>query len=141
MIKRLYYLLLLFLVGCGLTSPLHNKPVPADETPAQKALREAHNAIDEANAALFALNKTISSNIKAGVWTRQQAQAYLNQSVDYGAKVDKARDLLKLGDITNAQQQAAAIKLLIIELHKQVAQQAGKETKWLPSFYPLAYLG
>jgi soluble cytochrome b562 len=139
MIKRLCYLLPLLLLACaGLTDPLHGKPVPTDETPAQKALREAHSAIDEANAALIALNRTISNNVKSQVWTRLQAQAYLDQSVEYGSKLDKAKNLLLLGNIADAKQQAAAIKLLILELHKEVAAKAGKETKWLPSSYPPA---
>lgn len=137
MIKRLCYLLPLLLVGCAvLTDPLHGK-VPADETQAQKALREAHAAIDEAYAALITLNRTISNNVKGGVWNRLQAQAYLDQSVEYRSKIDKAKNMLLLGNIADAQQQAAALKLLILELHKEVAAKAGKETKWHPSFYPL----
>lgn len=131
---RLALLPLLFLMalyGCavmeGLTSPLHKQPTAeqeAAETPAQKALRLAHATIDEANAALLSLDKVINDNFDNQVWTKAEAQGYLDQSVKFGKQLDKAREALRLGDLTGAQQQAEALRNLIITLQRKAAAGA-----------------
>ena len=123
-------LLLAFTVGCGtvggLTRPVHAPTTIENEAPMAKALRLAHIAIDEANAALTALNVTIGNNAAAGVWTKDQAQGYLDLSKMYGAKVDAAREALRLGNVADATSQAELVKTFILMLHKKVAEEARK---------------
>ena len=130
---RSYFLLVLFvcLTGCaataGMFQPLHTPVAVENEDAAVKAYRLAHNAIDEANAELTSLNRVIASNATAGVWTKSQAQGYLNQSKDFGKKVDKAREAMRLGDLNDANVQATALKALIVQLQIEVAKKARKE--------------
>jgi len=114
--------------GCavvqGLTQPLHGDKAVTTEAP---AVRAARVAIDEANAYLTALNKVIGDNAATGVWTKEQAQVYLDESKAYGKRVDNARELLRGGLLTDAQSQAEVVKALILTLHKRVAEAARKE--------------
>lgn len=127
--KRLLAVLALVfaLGGCVSTAPLQTPAVIENESPAAKALRLAHVAVNEANAALTALNNVIGSNAEAGVWTKAQAQGYLDQSKEYGKKVDGARAALRLGNLTEARSQAELVKSMILLLHRKVAEQARKE--------------
>lgn len=116
------------LTGCGLTEPLHK---PADPsvvlTPQQQAQQLARHTVEEANAALTAVNRTIATNVTAKVWTKAQAQSYLDESKKYGKQVDAARDALRLLNFSDAQAQAGAVKALILELQKRIAAEARKE--------------
>lgn len=123
------------LTGCaamsGFTDPVHQAPTAeqaAAETPAEKAKRLAHSAIDEANVALLALGNVIDQNIDAQFWTKAQAQAYQDKKVDFGKKVDAARELLRLGDPAGAQSQAEAVRRLIIELQRKAIEVAGQRS-------------
>src|SRR3990172_2871109 len=95
--------LVALLSGCAgmgsIVEPLHDTPAIEAESPQAKALRLAHAAVNEADAALFALDKVIGANAEAGIWTKAQAQGYLDQSKEYGARVDKARDALRIGNL------------------------------------------
>jgi len=128
--KRILAVLALaaLLSGCGtwqaLTQPVHGDKAVTTEAP---AVRAARVAIDEANASLTGLNNVIGQNVEAKVWTKAQAQAYLDQSKDYGKKVDDARDFLRGGLLTEAKSQADAAKSLILILHTRVAAEARKE--------------
>lgn len=123
----------LLMTGCaavqGVFSPLHTPQTDeqaAAETPQQKALRLAHAALDEANAALVALNTTIGDNVTNQVWGRNEAQDYLDQSKTFGKKLDAAREALRIGNFTDAQQQAEALRTLIILLQKKAAERANQ---------------
>lgn len=130
--KKLAALLLIMplLGGCpavtGIFQPLHTNVVVENEDAAVKAYRLAHEAIDEANSILFAVDKTIGNNAEAGVWTKAQAQAYLDQSKDYGKKLDKAREMMRVGNLADAKSQADAIKSFVLILQKEVAKAARK---------------
>lgn len=120
--------LALALSGCavmsGITDPLHAPQTDAQaatETPAQKAVRVARQTIDEANGALIALNTIIKSNVHDQVWTPDEGQSRLNQTKKAGVDLDKARELLRLGNVTGAQAQAELIRTLLIELQRQAA--------------------
>jgi len=121
-------ILALALGGCGtlqgMSEPLHGDQAATTEAP---AMRNARVAVDEANASLTALNKVIGDNAETGVWTKAQAQGYLNDSKAYGKKVDAARELLRGGLLVDAKSQAEAVKALILVLHKRVADAARKE--------------
>jgi len=123
------WVLLVLLAGCGVggvlnVEPLHTPIVVESEDAAVKAFRIARNAVDEANAELTAVNRVIDSNAKAGIWTKEQAQGYLNQSKAFGRDVDKAQDSLLLGNLNDASVRAAAIKALILQLQLEVAKMA-----------------
>ena len=115
------------LAGCetakALLQPLHSEQAVATEAP---ALRTARIAVDEANASLTALNIVIGQNAETMVWTKAEAQAVLVVSKGYGERVDKARELLRGGLLTDAQSQAEAVKALILTLHKRAAEAARK---------------
>lgn len=113
--------LALLIAGCGLTAPLHDPDKAATESTAVNAARVA---IDEGNALLTAVNRTIGANVEAGVWTKSQAQAYLDESKALGKRLDQAREALRLGDIRDARAQADAVKALITALHARVAAEA-----------------
>ena len=114
--------------GCGvmqeLTQPLHGDTALTAESP---QMRAARIAVDEANASLTALNIVIGDNADTGVWTKSQAQGYLDDSKKYGEKVDKARDLMRDGLLSEAKSQAELVKSLILTLHKRAADAARKE--------------
>jgi hypothetical protein len=106
------------------TQPLHAPVVVENEDAAVKAFRLARNSVDEANADLTALNRVIASNATAGIWTKSQAQGYLNRSKDFGKQVDQARAALLVGDLNDATVKAAAIKALIVQLQLELAKAA-----------------
>lgn len=114
----------LLLTGCGMLEPLHGDQAVTTEA---SAVHAARVAIDEANASLTALNIVIGQNVQAGVWTKPQAQSALNESKNYGKRVDAARELLRGGLLTDAKSQAEAAKTLILLLQKRVAEAARKE--------------
>jgi hypothetical protein len=120
--------LALALSGCAtwqaMTQPVHGENAVTTEAP---AVRAARVAIDEANASLTGLNNVIGQNIDAAVWSKAQAQAYLDESKAYGRRVDNARELLRGGLLADAKSQAEAVKYLILLMHKRVAAEARKE--------------
>lgn len=108
----------LALPGCQM-QPLREKP-----TAEAAAVQNARTAIDEANAALTALNTVIAQNAVDGVWTKAQAQSYLDKSKGYGKQADQARALLRAGDPLKAENQAKLLRQAILVLHREIAQQA-----------------
>ena len=104
--------------------PVHAPVVVDNENAAVKAFRLARDGIDEANAQLTSINRVIAANAKAGVWTKDQAQGYLNQTKAFGKDVDKARAAMLVGDLNDASVRAAAIKALILQLQLEVAKMA-----------------
>lgn len=125
-----YYITLVLtvlLAGCVSTAPLQTPVVVENESTEAKALRLAHVAVNEASAALTALNNVIGSNAESGVWTKAQAQSYLDTSKEYGKQVYRARVLLSMGNPLEARTQAELVKSMIMILHKKVAEAARKE--------------
>jgi hypothetical protein len=108
--------------GCS-TSPLH-KPTTEALTPVQQAQKAARIAVDEANAALTALNRTIAANVKEGIWTKEQGQSALDESKAHGKNVDRAVTALEAGLYLDAQNQAELAKRVILSLHKKAAERA-----------------
>lgn len=135
--KKFKYVLLFvaLLGGCqtlGL-APIHKAPTAeqqAAETPAQKAERLARTALDEANATLTAINITIKQNVQAvpPLFTKAEAQDYLNESKKYGKQLDDVADLIVVGKFGDAQTQAAAIQKVLTILQQKVIAKVRKES-------------
>jgi predicted small lipoprotein YifL len=116
-------LCLAFLTGCPSLTPLH-RPTTEVLTPAQQAQKAARIAVDEANAALTALNRTIAQNVMEGIWTKAQGQSALDESKAQGRNVDKAITALEAGLYLDAQNQAELAKRVILSLHKKASEKA-----------------
>lgn len=114
------------LSGCPDFKPLH-KPTTETLTPAQQAQRTARIAVDEANAALTSLNRTIAANVREGIWTKEQGQSALDESVAQGKNVDRAIKALEDGLYLDAQNQAELAKRVILSLHKKAAEKAREQ--------------
>ena len=79
------------LSGCALVGqvePLSTMSVPATLPEAGK---QAQVAVNEANLALTAAANVIAANVKDGIWTKAQAQGYLDKVKDYAKQVDRAQ--------------------------------------------------
>lgn len=113
--------------GCQLFAPLHKQTSTVGMTVVRQAERAARVAVDEANAALTALNRTIATNVKEGIWTKERAQEALNESKIQGARVDAAASALVAGLYLDAQNQAELAKKVITTLHKKAAEKAGAQ--------------
>lgn len=119
---------LAFLPGCG------NKPVQSEESKAAclkvrpSAVCQAESLIGEGYAMLISLNTVIEQNVDAKVWTKSQAQEYLDSSRAARKKLDSARELLRLGDVAGAASQAQLIKRVLLELQQKIAAQARRST-------------
>lgn len=113
--------LVFVLSGCPAVTggAVHSKP-----STESTVVAGARTAVDEANAALTALNNVIGQNVVDGVWTKPQAQTYLDKSKAFGKQADDARALLRAGDPLKAENQAKLLRQAILVLHKEVAQQA-----------------
>lgn len=108
--------------GCEtLGQPLHGKT-----STEAAAVQTTRTAIDETYAALISINTVISENVTAKVWTPAQAKPYLDRSRSARQRADQARELLRLGDITQAESQAKILRELITTLQREIALQARK---------------
>lgn len=116
--------LIIPLAGCGITEPLHGPDAKVTES---AEVHAARTAIDEANAILEAVNQVIGDNAAAGVWTKVQAQGYLDQSKDLGKRLDEARGFLRLGNPAEAQARTQAIKTAILALQLEISKRAREE--------------
>ncbi|MGH8676875.1 MAG: hypothetical protein ACREUQ_00800 [Burkholderiales bacterium] len=117
--------LLVLLAGCEtFTRPVHDPQAPVTES---AAVHQARVIIDEANALLIAVNRTIGANVDAGVWTKTQAQDYLDESKILGQRLDQAREALRIGSFSDAQAQANALRVLIVNLQRRIAVEARKD--------------
>lgn len=140
----LLVLLVMCLSACaavtGLFEPLHApqaKQESAVETPEQKmqkALKVTQDAIDEANALLISIKKTIGQNVHNKVWTSSEGQNYLDETRKVDTKLDQAREALRLGNMTDAQAQAEAVKQLILALQRRIAE-AARQSELAPPIY------
>ena len=69
----------------------------------------------------------IRGNIKDQIWTKEQAQSYLDKVKLYRKDVDRAQEAVDAGNFITANGQANAVRSLIVILHREVAAQARKE--------------
>ena len=119
--------------GCGtmggLFEPVHSPTTIEGETAVQQATRLAYASLDEAYVDLTALDIQIGKNVADRIWTKAQGQAALDESISYRKKVDKAYELLKLGDLSTAQSQAELIQRLIVTLQRKVAETARESSQ------------
>jgi hypothetical protein len=127
--RTFLFIMGLALGGCsvfGTVEPLGKGTVSTSLPPAGQ---QAQLAVNEANLGLTAAANVIASNVKDGIWTKQQAQGYLNKVRDYSRQVDRAQDLIRLGDFAKGKTEAEAVRALIVLLHREIAAQARKETQ------------
>ena len=118
MIRSLFAALTLSLAGCGLLGI--SEPIGKASTPAE----QAQLAVNEANLSLTAAANVVAGNVKDRIWTKEQAQGYLNKIRDYARDVDRAQDLVRAGQFELGKSQAELTKSLIIILHREIAQKA-----------------
>lgn len=117
--------LALVLPGCQLFGTVE----PVSTRPITSAAEQAQNAVNEANLGLTAAANVIAANVKDRIWTKQQAQPYLDKVKDYARQVDRAQELIRLGQFDSARTQAEAVRALIVVLHREVAAKAREEVK------------
>ena len=120
-------LVLAVLPACAFVGPVEPVAPIAVPTTLPAAGKQAQNAINEANIDLTAAASVINANIKDAIWTKAQAQAYLDKVRDYSKRVDRAQEAVRLGDFGSAKGQVEAVRSLILILHREVAAQARKE--------------
>lgn len=97
---------------------------PVTKVTAESSAQEiGFAAVNEANATLAAAAKVIGDNVKAGIYTKEQGQRYLDKVRELARQVDEVHMLVKAG-IPDAAQRAKIVQTLILELHKEVAAKA-----------------
>ena len=131
--KFLVLLALTLVTGCALfepyQAPVSNKPAvvcQAFNGDAATACAQAGDVIIKAYVTLAALDQDIAQTAPAGIWTKAQAQSYLDQSKAAHAKLDAAWDVYSTGNYAAALDQANLTMTLITALEKQVAAEAAK---------------
>ena len=108
----------LFLASCGVFGPV--EPISKPSSPAETA----QLAVNEANLSLTAAANVVAGNLKDRVWTKAQAQGYLDKIKDLSHQVDRAQELIRLGDFTQGKTQAEVVKAALIILHREIAAKA-----------------
>ena len=116
--RALVLTLLVTIGGCGIFGP--TEPVGKASTPAE----QAQLAVNEANLSLTAAANVVAGNLKDRVWTKAQAQGYLDKIKDLSHQVDRAQELIRLGDFTQGKTQAEVVKAALIILHREIAAKA-----------------
>lgn len=112
--------LALFLAGCQLFGPIE----PVSTRPITTPAEQAQNAVNEANLGLTAAANVVAGNVKDRIWTKAQAQPYLDKIKDYAQQVDRAQELIRLGEFGAGKTQAEATRALIVILHREIAAKA-----------------
>lgn len=139
MMRKLFAIVVLALAvaGCGIfgdTKPI-TKDVPQScktTDPQTKVVTvnpicaAAFEAIDQANVLLASVDRMVLGKLKAGIWTKAQAQPYYDQTGKLGARIDQAFEIFGKGDYVSAQAQALATKQLLLILEKEIAAAAAK---------------
>lgn len=110
--------------SCAVFDP---QPLPKPDTNEAQAIKSLREIVNEGYAGVTSLNRVIEQNVLAGVWTKSQAQEYLDFSKETRKKLDKARDVLKLQDVAAAKTQREIVDKVVLELHKKIAAAARKE--------------
>ena len=122
--RQLLCVLLLALLPACTVQPVSQMSVP---TTLPEAGKQAQVAVNEANLALTAAANVIAGNVKGAIWTKAQAQGYLDKVKEYAKRVDRAQELVRLGQFDLGKTQADSVQALILILHREVAAQARKE--------------
>jgi|SoiMethySBSTD1v2_1073268.scaffolds.fasta_scaffold277873_4 hypothetical protein len=112
---------LALLGGCTILEPAQ-LPGPAAVTPVQKA----QASINEANLLITAAAHTLEANRKDGIISEAEYWELGTQLVAYAKDVDHAQAALRGGE-AGAEGQAEMLKVLIVQLHKQIAAKARKQ--------------
>jgi hypothetical protein len=128
--RRFLCLVVLSLMpACGILGPVQPAAPIAVPSTLPEAGRQAQNAINEATLGIAAAANVVRANVKDGIWTKAQAQGYLDKLGTYLKDVDRAQTALNVGNFTSAKAQADLLSSLILILHREVAAQARKEAK------------
>ena len=93
-------------------------PVTVPQTPQE--------AINEANVTLTATSNVIAQNVADGIFTKAEAQSYLDKVRELAKKVDDAQALVDAG-LPDAKDRAELVRRLIVALHREVAQRARQQ--------------
>lgn len=110
---------ILLLAACFILAMIPGcaNPLVAPKTPQE--------AINEANVYLTATANVIKQNVEDKIYTKDEAQKYLNKVRELSKKVDDAQVLVRAG-LPDAKDQAELVRSLIIALHREVAARARK---------------
>jgi len=120
--KLLCIALLALLPGCALFAPAS---IPVSQTlPA--AAQEVQKNINEVNIALAAAANVVAQDLKDGILTKVEAQAYVDAIKDLAKKSDQTQELLAGGKILDAKNQAELMSAAILALHREVASRRKK---------------
>jgi soluble cytochrome b562 len=109
--------------GCSLVAP---SDIQVSQS-LPKAAQEVQKAINESNVLIIASANVLAQNLKDGVMLKAEVDGYAVKLRQMAAQVDKAQDLLRLGDIASSRTQAELIQKAITALHKEVAARARKQ--------------
>lgn len=109
--------------SCG-TIFTPTRPIGVSETlPPQ--LQTAQATINETNILLTATANVVAQNLKDGVYTKAEAQSYLDKVKSLASQVDTAQALIRVGDMT-AMDKTKLIQQAVVVLHREVAARARK---------------
>lgn len=96
------------------------------------ACADAYEALGQANVVLSSIDRMALERLKAGVWTKAQAQPYYDQTDKLGKQLDAAYALFRdQANYVGARAEADAIKKLLLILEKQISARAAKSA-WAP---------
>lgn len=119
--------LIVLVSGCVM---LETKPTTSQEVMAQclqketKLVCEMRAFLVERYAEVTSFNSVIKTNTAAGVWSKAQAQEYLDASRKVRGALDEMKRLLDLGNISEAVGQRELALHLITELQRKIAAKA-----------------
>lgn len=111
------------LSGCGMFQPVQQLAVP---TNLSETAREASKIINEVKVDLVAANNTITSQLKAGLMSKEDAQQLAGGVDIYWDRVKAAEALLTKGQDLAAKDQAKILSTMLIELQKQIVARSKK---------------
>lgn len=92
----------------------------------------AFDAINQANVLLFAIDRQILARVNEGIWTKEQARPFADESGKAGEQVDQLLKVFNSRDFLSAKSQAEAFKKLLLLLEKRVAAAARKAEDFSP---------
>ena len=114
------------LAACGALTPPGSVPVSPS---APAAVQAAQSTINEANVLITASATVIERNVAEGVMTGPEAQDAVARLRQYAGHMDEAQRLLERGDILAAKNRAEIANRLILQLHRELAARARKESR------------
>lgn len=93
---------------------------------AKPICKDAADTLLKGYATLAGHNGRIAQKKEAGIYTREQAQGYLDQSIAARKELDKAKGAFLSGDYNGALSSANLTNLAINALEKELTKQAAK---------------